>query len=251
MLRETLVICEKELRSMSHSPTDRILRLIRPMIWLILFGSVFKLQNVTGVNYQQFMLPGILVNTLVVSAISHGITLKWESDLGILSRLLAAPVARTAIVLGKALSSVAKASIEGILFLIFAWFLQIKFYPEVTSSLLSAVVLSVFVIGVSSWGMILAILLKSKEAYTGVVGLIATPSLFASNSLYNLNQMPQWLQFVAELNPATYAVDSIRRLLIYRSMDPGSLAIDVAVLLFFSACSVIFTALVFSRIGRR
>ena len=248
MFGETIAIFEKELRTMIHNPVDRVARLIRPMFWLLLFGSVIKLTNIApGINYQQFMLPGILINAIVVTAVSHGITLKWEYDLGILSRLLVAPVSRTAIVLGKALSCVVKALIEGTIFLILAWVLGIKFYPGFLTALLSAGIVGVFVIGVASFGMVLAILLKSREAYVGIVGLIATPALFASNSLYNFDQMPSWLQILAEINPVTYAVDSIRRLLIYQTFDYAPLVIDVAVLVFFSLVMLAFTALIFGR----
>jgi len=251
MFSETVAIFEKELRTTVHNPTERIVRLIRPMLWLLLFGSVIKLVSIApGINYQQFMLPGILINAIVVTAMSHGMTLKWEFDLGILNRMLAAPVARTAIVLGKALSCVVKGLIEGTIFLILAWVIQIKFYPEVLTVLLSAGILTIFVIGVASFGMMLAIVLKSREAYVGIVGLVATPSLFASNSLYNLNQMPRWLQILAEVNPVTYAVDFIRRLLIYQAFDSLPLLLDTAVLAFFSLIMLMLAALVFSRSSR-
>ena len=251
MFGQTMAIFEKELRSMVHNPTERIVRLIRPIFWLLLFGSVFRLTSVApGINYQQFMLPGILINAIVVTALSHGITLKWESDLGILSRLLAAPVARTSIVLGKALSCVVKGFIEGAIFLAFAWVIQIKFYVDISAILLSAGILAIFVIGVASLGMTLAIVLKTREAYVGIVGLIATPSLFASNSLYNFNQMPNWLRVISEINPVTYAVDSIRRLLVYQSFDPSPLLFDAVILGFFSLTMLVVTALIFGRSSR-
>jgi len=248
MFGETTAIFEKELRTMVHSPGDRIARLIRPMFWLLLFGSVVKLGNIGGnINYQQFMLPGILINAIVVTAVSHGITMKWEYDVGILSRLLVAPVARTAIVLGKALSCVVKALIEGTIFLVLAWLLQIRFYPNISGVLVSAGILGIFVIGTSSFGMTLALAIKSREAYTGIVGLIATPALFASNSLYSFDQMPMWLQIVAQVNPVTYAVDSVRRLLIYQTFDPIPLLLDTAILAIFSVCMLTLAAVVYAR----
>jgi len=221
------------------------------MLWLLLFGSVIKMPGMTsGVDYKQFMLPGILIHTVLVTAIGHGITLKWEADVGILSRMLVAPIRRTSIVLGKALSSVAKTYMEVGVFLVLAWILGIQFHSDIFTLSFTAAVVAIFVIGISSLGMALAILLRTREAYTGVVGLVATPSLFASNSLYSLNQMPQWLRTIASVNPVTYAVDSIRRILTYGSFEATPILTDLLVTVLFSAAILACTVVVFRRIGQ-
>lgn len=247
LIAAAIVICEKELRSMMHNPTERLFRLIKPMLWIVLFGAVFKVVNLpSGIRYQQFMLPGILIQTTMITGLGHGITLKWESDLGILNRMLVAPVRRASIVLGKAFSSVAKALMEAAVFLTLAALIQIGFSHNPLILLLTAMIITFFVVGVSSLGMIMAVLLRTREAYTGVVGLIATPALFASNSLYNIDQMPAWLRLIAEVNPLTYAVDFARRILIYQTFDPIPLLRDAAGVGVFMAI-VLFAAIVMFR----
>ncbi len=254
MFGKALVICEKEIRSLRHNPSERLFRLIRPMLWLLLFGSVLKVSRLAsnippGLNYQQFMLPGILVNAVLVTSMSYGITLKWESDLGILSRMLVAPVRRVSIVLGKALSCVARAFVDVTVFLLLAWIIQIRFSSNIPALLSSWVVIVVFVIGISSLGMTLAMLMKSREAYTGIVSLIATPSLFASNSLYTIDQMPGWLRIVALVNPITYTVDFIRRLLIFQTFDFAPLLLDFGIVVVFSAILLSVAVVLFQRIS--
>jgi ABC-2 type transport system permease protein len=251
MIFQTFVICEKEIRSMLHDPTEILVRLLRPVLWLLLFGNVFRALSLRGISpgldYQQYILPGVLVNAVLVMAVAHGITLRWEADVGILSRMLVAPVWRISIVLGKALSSVAKALLETSVIMIFAIIIQIKFSYDWAALLLSCVFVSIFVVGIASLGMALAILLRSREAYIGVIGLISTPSFFASNSLYGLDQMPSWLRALAVVNPVTYVVDAIRRVLIFHSFDAIPIAQDTATALLFSSAMLIFTVTIFHR----
>lgn len=251
MIGPTFAICEKEIRSMLHDPTEILVRLFRPVLWLLVFGNVFRALSLRGISpgldYQQFILPGVLVNAVLVMAVAHGITLRWEADIGILSRMLVAPIWRTSIVLGKALSSVAKALLESGVILVFAVIIQIKFSYDWVALLLSGVFVSIFVVGIASLGMALAILLRSREAYIGVIGLIATPSFFASNSLYGLDQMPSWLRALALVNPVTYVVDAIRRVLIFHSFDAVPVIQDTATTLLFSSAVLIFTVALFKR----
>jgi len=256
VFEEALVICEKELRSLMHNPTDKLIRLARPLLWLILFGSVgaglFKLTGqASKVGYQEFMLPGIMINTVLASAINYGITLKWESDLGILSRLLVAPIRRLSIVFGKALASVVSGFIEAAVLLVLAWIIRIGFAANLLGSVLSTIVLAIFIVGSASLGMMLAVILRSREAFTGIAALIAGPSLFASNSLYNLNQMPIWLRIIALINPVTYAVDFIRQTLVYEVFDPVTLAVDFFVVVLFTIVVLLATSLLFQRMTRQ
>jgi len=238
---------------MMHNPGDRLFQLFKPMIWLVLFGSaggaLVSLSGIaSGLNYQQFMLPGILLNTVLVTSMGYGINLKWESEIGILSRILVAPVSRLSIVVGKALSSVLSSLLESAVFLILASVIQVKFSHDVLALSVSVLVIILYSIGAASLGMIFAILLRSREAYTGVVGMVSFPSLFASNSLFSLNQMPLWLRIMARLNPVTYGVDSIRRLLIYRSLDPVPLLTDILVVLVTSLLVLAIAVVLFRRL---
>jgi ABC-2 type transport system permease protein len=254
MFSETLAICEKELRSIRHNPTDRLLRLVRPLLWLVLFGSVgaslFKLTGAAAkFGYQQFILPGIMINAVLATAVNYGIVLKWEADLGILSRMLVAPIRRGAIVLGKALASVVSSFVEIAILLGAAMILKVGFGENLVGSLLSAVVIVIFVIGAASLGMLLAILLRSKEAYVGIAALIPGPALFASNSLYNLDQMPTWLRLISLANPVTYAVDLIRRTLLYGNFEPFPLITDMFAVLLFSGLVLCLTSWLFQRMS--
>jgi len=252
--REILAICEKELRSVKHNPWDRLLHLVRPMIWLVLFGSagaaIIRFSAPAGASYEQFMLPGILLNTVLLTSVAYGINLKWELDLGSLSRMLVAPISRFSIVVGKALSPAFSSLFESLVFLIFASLIEVNFSHNVFALLLSASMIVLFSIGTASLGMILAVLLKSREAYTGVAGLVSLPSLFASNSLFSLNQMPVWMQVLARINPVTYGVDFVRQVLVYGSFDLLVLLKDLLIVVASTLILLTFAVALFQRIER-
>jgi len=255
MFRETLAICEKELRSIRHNPWDRLLRLVRPLFWLFVFGSVgaslFKLSgSAVKFGYQRFMLPGIMVNVVLATAVNYGIVLKWESDLGILSRLLVAPIRRIAIILGKAMASVVSSIVEIIALLLIAWVLGIGLTQSILGALLSAIVIVIFVMGAASLGMLLAIVFRNKETYTGIAALIPGQAMFVSNSLYNLDQMPTWLQVIALANPVTYAVDLIRRTTLYENFQFSPLIIDIGAVFLFTGSMLVLTSLLFQRMSQ-
>jgi len=93
------------------------------------------------------------------------------------------------------------------------------------------------------------LIFRSREAYVGLVALVATPSLFASNSLYSLDQMPMWLRLIAEVNPVTYAVTAVRAAIIYNSFSLIGLLADFGAMFLFSGAMLAFAAFLFSRIG--
>src|SRR3972149_708046 len=107
---------------MMHDQSDIIIRTIQPVLWLTIFGSVFgQLRQVplSGVPYLAYMTPGVLAQSVLFMAIFTGVSLVWERDLGQLDRLLCAPIPRTAIVLGKALTGGVKGLFQaGIIFAI-------------------------------------------------------------------------------------------------------------------------------------
>ena len=105
---KTMVIAELEIRKLRHEPTELITRAIQPALWLLIFGQVFTRTHAiptAGMRYLDFMVPGILAQSVLFTAIFYGIAIIWERDLGILHKFLATPTPRAALVLGKGLSA--------------------------------------------------------------------------------------------------------------------------------------------------
>src|SRR5271170_2505957 len=121
--RETLAIAEVELKKVLRDPTELFTRAVQPVLWLVVFGQVFsRVRGIpTGnVSYLAFMTPGILAQSVLFAAIFYGIAIIWERDLGIVHKLLVSPANRASFVLGKAISSGFRGSIQTVIICLIA-----------------------------------------------------------------------------------------------------------------------------------
>src|SRR5450755_2108461 len=97
-----------ELRKLVHDPWEVFGRAVQPILWLLLFGEVMsQVRGITsgGERYLDFLAPGILAQSILFGSIFYGISAIWERDLGVLHRYMVSPAPRSALVLGKAVSS--------------------------------------------------------------------------------------------------------------------------------------------------
>src|SRR5579883_2263194 len=113
--RKSLAIADLELRKLRRDPTELLTRAVQPALWLTLFGSVMARTHALstgGVPYLEFLLPGILAQSVLFIAIFNGISIIWERDLGIVHKFLASPTPRASLVLGKALGGGVRALVQ-------------------------------------------------------------------------------------------------------------------------------------------
>ncbi len=233
-IRTTFIIAEMEVRKLSHDATDLITRAIQPVLWLLIFGQVFtQIRAIpTGnLSYIEFMSPGILAQSVLFISIFYGIAVIWERDLGILQKFLASPVPRGALVLGKAVSAGVRALSQAVVIYIVASFLgvHIDWNPLALIGVLIVVFLGSAIF--STFSLIIACLVKTRERFMGIGQVLTMPLFFASNAIYPIAIMPAWLQFIAKINPLTYMVDALRALMLAGAPDVGDVALDIGVLL--------------------
>jgi len=231
---KTLVITGTEVRKLRHEPMDLLTRAVQPALWLLIFGEVFNKAKVipTGsLSYRDFMAPGILAQSVLFIAIFYGIAIIWERDLGIVHKLLASPTPRGALVLGKALS----AGIRGLSQMVIIYLLaslrgvHICWNPLALLGVMAAVILGAALF--STFSLIIACLVKTRERFMGIGQMMTMPLFFASNAIYSFEMMPPWLQTLAHFNPLTYEVDALRALMIVGGTSHLGLAVDFGVLL--------------------
>ena len=117
-VRQTAAVAEADIRKLVHDPVELFTRMVQPVLWLLIFGQVFNRTHAIptgGISYLAFMSPGILAQSVLFGAIFYGISLIWERDLGIVQKFLASPAPRSALVLGRAISSTARSLCQMIL----------------------------------------------------------------------------------------------------------------------------------------
>ncbi|KVD88332.1 multidrug ABC transporter permease [Burkholderia ubonensis] len=255
LVTKTLAIADMEIRKLRHDPTELATRAIQPALWLLIFGQVMSRARVietADMRYLDFLTPGILAQSVLFIAIFNGISIIWERDLGIVHKFLASPTPRAALVLGKALGGGARALVQAAVVIALGAMLGVhmRFDPLALAGLVLFVVLGAAVF--SSFSLIIACLVKTRERFMGVGQLLTMPLFFASNAIYPTAMMPRTLQVVAHLNPLSYQVDALRLLLLpgYRAVQHLGLVHDFVVLIVFLVMMVTVSARLYPHIAR-
>jgi ABC-2 type transport system permease protein len=252
-LLKTLAIVAMDLRKLRRDPTELLTRAIQPALWLMVFGQVFTHVRTipTGdLPYQDFMAPGILAQSVLFIAIFYGISVIWERDLGIVHKLLVTPTPRTALVLGKGLSAGCRALSQAFIIYFLTWLLGVNLDWRIQSvaGVLIAVVLGAALF--STFSLIIACLVKTRERFMGIGQVLTMPMFFASNAIYPLAMMPSWLRAVAWANPLTYEVDALRALMLVNGVSEFGLALDFLVLVGTTGILTIVGAWLYPRLAR-
>lgn len=231
-LGTVVAMAQAELHRARRERSVLVARAAQPLLWLLVFGAaVSRVRDlgVAGVPYKAFLVPGVLAQSVLFVAIFSGMAIIWERDLGITQRLLVAPVFRSAIILGKAVSAAMRAVIQVGVVLAVVAVTRIPLRWSVMSVVGALVAVLLGATLLSALSMVIASTVRSREQFMGLGQLVTLPLLFASNALYSVSIMPGWLQGVAKVNPLTYLVEMLRQLLV--GVGPNRLALDVAVLL--------------------
>jgi len=246
-LRQTSAVAEADIRKLIHDPVELLTRMVQPVLWLAIFGEVFSRARAIptgGLRYLDFMTPGVLAQSVLFGAIFYGISLIWERDLGIVHKFLVSPTPRAALVLGRAVSSMARSLCQMVMVYALAYLLgvQLRFGIRALAGVAAAVMLGSAIF--STFSLIAACIVKSRERFMGIGQVLTMPLFFASNAIYPLSMMPGWLRAISVVNPLTYQVDALRALMIRAGNSMFGLRIDFAAqLLAFAVLVAIATKL--------
>jgi len=233
-INKTLVITELEVRKLRHDPSDLIVRGVQPVLWLLIFGQVFtRIRGITtnGLPYLDFMAAGILAQSvLFVSIFSGGMSLIWERDLGLVQKFLVSPTPLASIVLGKGIASGVRCLSQVFVVYLLSFVLGVQLNFSAIAML--GVLLTVFLGAAcfSIFSIIVACAIKSREGFNGMGQLMTMPLFFASNAIYPIEIMPNWLQVISHFNPLTYEVDALRGVMLLHGTSLYGYGFDTAIL---------------------
>lgn len=242
-----------EFRKMVRDPTDLLTRAVQPLLWLLVFGQVFSRTHAipTGsLTYVEFMAPGVLAQSVLFTAIFYGISVIWERDLGIVHKLLVSPSPRGALVFGKAMAAGIRTLSQAVIIILLALAMGVRLRFDPLS--LFGLALAVMLVGAlfSTFSLVIACLVKTRERFMGIGQLLTMPLFFASNAIYPLDMMPSWLKIIAQYNPLTYLVGALRALMVQGGGSMGRLPVDFGVLLLVFVGLVLLAARLFPGIVR-
>ncbi len=202
----------------------------QPLLFLIAFGFGFGsiYQRAGGGNYIQFLAPGIILMSVLFTAIFSGIEIIWDRQFGFLKETMVAPVPRILIMLGRTLGGATVATIQGVIVFILTLF--IGFRPENLFALPIAFVV-VFLVALlfTTIGTALASTLEDMQGFQLIMNFLVMPTFFLSGALFPLQGLPKIMQFVTRIDPMTYGVDGMRAALI--GVSAFGIFSDIAILI--------------------
>lgn len=249
-LTQVFAIADAEVSKLRHDPWELASRAVQPVLWLALFGGVMA--QVRGLSsgdipYLDFLAPGILAQSVLFVAIFYGISAIWERDLGVLHRYMVSPAPRSALVLGKALSSSIRGLSQAIVIYLCAALMGVGLDFDPRGIVLVILFIAVGAGLFSTFSLIIACIVKTRERFMGIGQVLTMPIFFASNAIYPVSLMPRWLKAVSSLNPLTYEVDGLRTLMLHGGQSTYGLSHDFAALVSAFAVLVILATRIYPR----
>jgi ABC-2 type transport system permease protein len=163
-----------------------------------------------GVSLTTFIYPGVLCITVMFTAMFSAASMVWDREFGFMREMMVAPVRRSSIVIGKALGGACVASLQGIILICLAGFVHVPYDPLLLLGMFGLQLLIAFT--VTALGVMVATSVKQAPTFNSVMQLLVFPTVFLSGAMYPVSGLPSWLAAVNRVNPLTYAVDPLRRL---------------------------------------
>jgi len=231
-----LTLWQRDLLRFWRDRTRIVGGLAQPLLFLAIFGAglspwMGRLGGATmGPDYVQFIYPGIIGMSVLFSSIFSAVSVVWDREFGFLKELLVAPIPRWSIVIGKALGGSSTSMLQGLLLLVLAPVIGVDL--RVGTIVLLIPLLFLLAFALSSIGLVIAARMRSTEGFGLVMNFLVTPLLFLSGALYPLNNLPSWLVVLTRLDPVTYGIDAIRRVVLAATGVPQPVIDQLGVTLF-------------------
>ena len=206
--RETKVFLRERSRVISS--------IINPILWLLIIGGgLGAAVSFSGINYQTFIYPGILIQTALFSSVFFGVYIVWDKKIDFMKEVLVAPMRRTSIFVGKILGGSTDTLLQVLILFVIGFIFMISgLMPGLNltpfSVLVSLAFLLVTTVGLVSIGLILGSQMESPEGFQLIISFLIFPLFFLSGALFPITNLPGWLAPLILANPVTYAVDGIR-----------------------------------------
>lgn len=234
----------RELKVFFREKSRIIGSIIQPLLWIVVFGAgLGAAVNIQGINYQNFIYPGILAMTLIFTSIFYGTYIVWDRKLDFLKEVLVAPVSRTTIFFGKVLGGCTDSLLQVAILLLLGFVLAIPLTPY--SILSSILIILLMAIGLVSVGLVLGSVMSSFEGFNLIVSFLIFPLFFLSGALFPIDNLPGWLHAFTRVDPITYGVDALRGVIL--GLHEFPLVLDLGVLLAFDLVFIVVGTIAFQK----
>jgi ABC-2 type transport system permease protein len=218
-LRAIRIVWRRDLIRFANDRIRIASTLVQPLLFLFVMGS--GLQTIAsagthGVNLKTFIYPGILCIAVMFTAMFSAASIVWDREFGFLREMMVAPVRRSSIVIGKCLGGATVASSQGVIMILLAPLVGVPYNVVMILGIFALQLLLAF--SITAFGVMIAARIKQMQSFFGVMQMIVMPMFFISGALFPVAGLPRWLAILNRLDPLTYAVDPMRRL-VFNHLD--------------------------------
>lgn len=228
MYRAAWVTAYRELLRFFSNRTRLVSSFTMPILLLIVFSAGFSNTIgalLPGVNFTQFMYPGIIAMTAFQISLMSGLSIVWDREFGFLKEVLVAPLPRSGIIAGKAIGTAVTALFQALIMLLLAPFLDVPLDLALVLKLVPVIVL--ISLSFSGLGLLLGSRMKSQQGFQMVMQVMLLPLMFASGVFFPLGNVPAWLGALSKVNPLTYGADAVRQLFLGAPGDGSIIGVTV------------------------
>jgi ABC-2 type transport system permease protein len=251
--RQTMYMTARHLREMWRQPWFVAVTLVQPMIWLLLFGALFKkiveIPGFHGHSYIAFLAPGVVVMTAMFNSAWSGMALIDDLNRGVTARFLVSPVRREALITGRLIKEAVVVVIQSLIIVALALIVGASFPGGVGGV---AVLFAISALLGATFGALsngFALIVRQEEALVGAVQFLVLPLTFLSSTFLQSNLMPTWIRHISDVNPVNWGVVA-GRAATASPADWGLVASRVGFLLALLALSLMFATRAFRSYQR-
>jgi oleandomycin transport system permease protein len=220
--RHALVLAKRNMIKMVRTPEQFIDVTLQPVIFLVLFVYVFggALAGGSQHNYLEFLLPGLLGQTIAMSSITIGQNMNADIAKGVFDRFRSLPIARSVPLVGAVLAEFSRYLIVCVVTIGFGYALGFRVQTDPLRLLAALAIAICFALSFAWISVFVGMTVRSAGAVQGVMFLLVFPLSFGSNTFVRVATMPGWLQAFVNVNPLSHLVSAVRALMLGGPVGP-------------------------------
>jgi ABC transporter DrrB family efflux protein len=213
VVQQSLTVVWRNLIHIRRMPEMLLDVTIQPVMFVLLFAYVFGGSiSVAGSSYREFLLPGIMAQTMIFSAAVVAIGLNNDLAKGIVDRFKSLPMSRQSVLIGRSISSLIHSSIGIVVMALTGLMIGWRIRDGVLDAVVGFLLLVLFGFSMIWLGIWVGSLMRSVEAVQGFMFTVMFPLTFVANTFAPTSSMPGWLRVVAEWNPVSSLTAGCREL---------------------------------------
>ena len=216
LARHSMTLAWRSLVHTRRTPEELIDVTLQPVLFLLIFTYIFggAIAGGSQQDYLQYVLPGLLGQSIALGSISLGVNLSRDLEKGVFDRFRSLPIARSAPLMGAVAADVVRYLILTVVMLGFGYLLGFRIQTGVAEAAGALALALGFALSFCWISVFVGMKARSSGAVQGIVMLIALPLTFGSSTFVDPSTMPGWLETISNYNPITQLVDAVRALLL-------------------------------------